>query len=160
MKVSILVSLISTCLLGQAWGNVIGLDFGSDAMKVALVQPGSPLEIVTNFQSKRKTPTCLTFYRGERMFGSDSYALMPRKPELTVAKAYRMLGREVNHPLVKEVLSQYFPHEIYTNETTGVTTMKMEDTYYTPEELIAMMMQVAWWAFFTIEILYLLQSHS
>ena len=78
------------------------------------------------------------------MFGSDSYALMPRKPELTVAKAYRMLGREVNHPLVKEVLSQYFPHEIYTNETTGVTTMKMEDTYYTPEELIAMMMQVAY----------------
>ena len=77
------------------------------------------------------------------MFGSDSYALMPRKPELSVAKAYRMIGREATHPLVKEVLSQYFPHEIYTNETTGVTTMKMEDTYNTPEELIAMLMQVA-----------------
>ena len=43
-------------------GNVIGLDFGSDSMKVALVQPGKPLEIVTNFESKRKTPTCITFY--------------------------------------------------------------------------------------------------
>lgn len=26
-------------------GNVIGLDFGSDSMKVAIVQPGTPLEI-------------------------------------------------------------------------------------------------------------------
>ena len=25
--------------------NVIGIDFGSDTMKVAIVQPGSPLEI-------------------------------------------------------------------------------------------------------------------
>ena len=49
-------------------------------MKVALVQPGKPLEIVSNFQSKRKTPTCITFYRGERSFGADSYALMSRKP--------------------------------------------------------------------------------
>ena len=32
-------------LLRVTDGNVIGLDFGSDAMKVAIVQPGSPLDI-------------------------------------------------------------------------------------------------------------------
>jgi hypothetical protein len=32
-------------LLSKVQGNVIGLDFGSDAMKVAIVQPGSPLDI-------------------------------------------------------------------------------------------------------------------
>ena len=143
MKLGLLsVAACLALVLGTVSANVIGLDFGSDAMKVALVQPGSPLEIVTNFQSKRKTPTCITFYRGERMFGSDSYALMPRKPELSVAKAYRMLGRALGHPLVQEVTKQYFPHEMYTNETTGAATMKMEDTHYTPEELIAMLMQV------------------
>jgi len=143
MKLGLLsVAACLALVLGTVSANVIGLDFGSDAMKVALVQPGSPLEIVTNFQSKRKTPTCITFYRGERMFGSDSYALMPRKPELSVAKAYRMLGRALGHPLVQEVTKQYFPHELYTNETTGAATMKMEDTHYTPEELIAMLMQV------------------
>jgi molecular chaperone DnaK (HSP70) len=47
---------------------------------------------VGNFQSKRKTPTCITFYRNERMFGADAMALMSRKPELTFSKAYRMLG--------------------------------------------------------------------
>lgn len=50
---------------------------------------------VGNFQSKRKTPTCITFYRNERMFGADAMALMSRKPELTFAKAYRMLGTYV-----------------------------------------------------------------
>ena len=123
--------------------NVIGLDFGSDSMKVALVQPGSPLEIVTNFQSKRKTPNSISFYRGERMFGSDSIALMARKPELTFSKAYRVLGRSADNPLSKELTTQYFPHEIYTNETTGFTCFKQEETFYTPEELVAMMMQHA-----------------
>lgn len=124
--------------------NVIGLDFGSDSMKIALVQPGSPLEIVTNFQSKRKTPTCITFYRGERMFGSDAYALMARKPELTFSKTFRMLGRSVDHPQVAEIMQrQYFPYESYTNETVGTTCLKQEETYYTPEELMSMMMQHA-----------------
>lgn len=74
------------------------------------------------------------------MFGSDSYALMARKPELSFAKVYRMLGRDVEHPLVKELKSQYFPYEFYINETTKSTTLKMEDTYYTPEELVAMLL--------------------
>ena len=84
---------------------------------------------------------------------------MGRKPELTFAKFYRMLGRSADHPLVQEVLKQYFPYEIFTNQvritvveilisfdsydilsrkTTKGSYLKMEDTYYTPEELIAM----------------------
>jgi hypoxia up-regulated 1 len=98
---------------------------------------------VNNFQSKRKTPVAITFYRNERLFGSDATAIMARKPELTFSKIYRTLGRTSTHPLVKELTSQYFPHEIYTNETTGFTCIKQEETYYTPEEIIAMMMQHA-----------------
>lgn len=137
------------CLVAAAQANVIGLDFGTDSMKIALVAPGSPLEIVTNFQSKRKTPTCITFYRGERMFGSDSYALMARKPELTFTKTYRMLGRSIEHPQVNEIVkNQYFPYEVYTNETTNGACVKQkeqgfDETYYTPEELMSMMMQHA-----------------
>lgn len=44
---------------------------------------------VTNFQSKRKTPSCVAFYKGERMFGSDASALMGRKPDSSFAKVYR-----------------------------------------------------------------------
>lgn len=138
-RLSIFYSLFSLYSI-VVKGNVIGIDFASDALKVAIVQPGTPLEIVTNFQSKRKTPTCITFYRGERMFGSDSYALMARKPEVSFAKVYRLIGRDVDHPLVKELKSQYFPYELYANETTKSTSLKLEDTQYSPEELVAMLL--------------------
>lgn len=55
-----------------------------------------------------------------------------------------MLGRPDNHPLVQEVVKkQYFPHEIYTNETSGLVCLKQEKTFYTPEEIMAMLMQHA-----------------
>lgn len=98
---------------------------------------------VTNFQSKRKTPTAITFYRGERMFGADSIALMARKPDLTFTRTFRMLGRSVDHPAITEFPKQYFPYVAYTNETTKALTLKQEETYYTPEELIGMMLDHA-----------------
>ena len=39
--------VISTTFVQQSRGNVIGIDFGSDSMKIAIVQPGTPLEIGT-----------------------------------------------------------------------------------------------------------------
>lgn len=135
--------LLAASLVRFGTPNVIGIDFGSENMKVGIVSPGSPLEIVTNFQSKRKTPTCISFYKGERMFGSDAFALMPRKPELTFSKLFRMVGRAPEHPHLEELESHYFPFEFYSNETVGVTSLKHEDSSFTPEELLAMMMQHA-----------------
>mmetsp|Transcript_357 Transcript_357/g.348 ORF Transcript_357/g.348 Transcript_357/m.348 type:complete len:927 (+) Transcript_357:193-2973(+) len=123
--------------------NVIGIDFGSDNFKVAIVQPGDPLDIVTNFQSKRKTPSCVAFYRNERTFGSDATAIMGRKPELTFTKLRRILGRTPDHPSVKELKAHYFPYDVYTNDTNGCTAIKHAESYYTAEELIAMLFQHA-----------------
>ena len=111
-------------------------------MKIGVVSPGAPLEIVTNFQSKRKTPTYITFYRGERLFGTDSYALLTRKPDLTFSKLFRLVGKSIDHPHLQELESHYFPYQFFANES-GVTSVKQEETYYTPEELLAMMMQHA-----------------
>ena len=90
------ISILCLTLLAQVGANVIGIDFGSDNMKVGLVSPGkfdigtlTPLDIfalmfciilVTNGQSKRKTPQAVTFYNGERSFGADSLSLIARKP--------------------------------------------------------------------------------
>ena len=69
---------------------------------------------------------------------------MSRKPELTFSKVYRVIGKSLAHPHVEELTKkQYFPHDIYTNETSKQTCFKLEETYYTPEELMAMMMQHA-----------------
>ena len=54
-----------------------------------------------------------------------------------------MLGKSIGNPSVEQMKKDYFPYEIYANETTGSTCIKQEETYYTPEELMAMMMQHA-----------------
>jgi len=143
----LLCIIASACLSWVANGNVIGIDFGSNTMKVAIVQPGSPLEVVTNFQSKRKTPMSVTFYRGERMFGSDSEVLLARKPDLTFEQFYTAIGREPEHPLVRPFYNaRNYPYELVTNETTGHASFKVpggDDVYYAPEELVAMIMEYA-----------------
>lgn len=75
------------------------------------------------------------------MFGADSTALLGRKPDLTFTNIYRMIGRSSDHPILQEFGKQYFPYQFFANETTGATSLQMEDTQYTPEELMALILQ-------------------
>ena len=60
--------------------NVAGVDFGGEYFKIAIVKPGSPFEIVTNVNSKRKTETMVAFDGEERFFGSDALNVGIRRP--------------------------------------------------------------------------------
>ena len=90
-------SLIS-CVSAKA---ILGVDIGSLYMKVALVQRGAPLEIVTNFHSKRKTEQMVLFDQGTRFYGADANSLVARKPTKTPSLMSVMLGRDDEHPAVK-----------------------------------------------------------
>jgi molecular chaperone DnaK (HSP70) len=37
--------IVNAALFGVSFANVIGIDFGSENMKVAVVSPGSPFDI-------------------------------------------------------------------------------------------------------------------
>ena len=70
--------LLPTGALAKA---ILGVDLGSLYMKVALVQRGSPLEIVTNMHSKRKTEQMVLFDSDTRFYGADANSLIARKPQ-------------------------------------------------------------------------------
>jgi len=80
---------------------ILGVDLGSLYMKVALVQSGNPLEIVTNLHSKRKTEQMILFDRQQRFYGADASALLARKSHLTPAAMSVLLGRDDQHPVVQ-----------------------------------------------------------
>lgn len=83
---------------------ILGVDLGSLYMKVALVQSGSPLEIVTNLHSKRKTEQMILFepkQHMQRFYGADAASLLARKSTSTPALMSLMLGRDDQHPIVK-----------------------------------------------------------
>ena len=51
----------------------MSVDLGSQFLKIGLVKPGVPMEIVLNKESHRKTPNIVAIRHGERFF-SDSAA--------------------------------------------------------------------------------------
>ena len=81
--------------------SVLGVDLGTSYMKVALVRSGSPLEIVTNMHSKRKTEQLVLFDQKQRFFGADANGLLQRKSQLTPASMTEFLGRDVTHPNIQ-----------------------------------------------------------
>merc|ERR1719183_1107690 len=88
--------------------SIIGIDMGALYTKIALVRRGSPLSIVTNLHSKRKTETMILFDEGSRFYGSDASSLIARKPLRTAVSFNRMVGRTGVHPGVKEIGDRYF----------------------------------------------------
>lgn len=93
----LLAAAIPTIVTAKA---ILGVDLGSLYMKVALVQRGAPLEIVTNLHSKRKTENMILFDAQTRFYGADANSLYGRKPTKTPSALSILLGRDDEHPSV------------------------------------------------------------
>ena len=48
---------------------VMSVDLGGESIKIAIVSPGKPMEIILNVDSQRKTPMAVGFRDGDRFFG-------------------------------------------------------------------------------------------
>ena len=72
------------------------------------MQPGVPMEIALNAESKRKTAVAVSIRDGERTFGSDALSAGVRFPKTCYFYLLDLLGKKVDHPLVKEY-QQKFP---------------------------------------------------
>ena len=139
-----LALLLAAIVCRPVVGNgIIGIDLGTEFMKVALVKPGTPLEIVTNHFSKRKTETAVAFVRGERFFGSDAYGQLSRKPELAVARLSSFLGQHDPEAALKLAAKSYTPLKVAFNESRESLGLTVGDAEMSVEELVAMMLSYA-----------------
>jgi len=122
---------------------ILGVDLGSLYMKVALVQRNSPLEIVTNMHSKRKTEQMVLFDSGSRFYGADASSLVARKPTLTSQAMSLMLGRDESHPTIQVLAERHYPIRPSYNETRSGVCLTIDGNPFTPEELVAMVLSHA-----------------
>lgn len=65
----VLCMLALTALSSAA---VIGIDFGGEYIKAALVKPRVPLDIVVNPEGRRRTEAVVGFVDGEQFFGKQA----------------------------------------------------------------------------------------
>jgi hypoxia up-regulated 1 len=128
---------------------VFGIDLGAEYMKVALVKPGTPFQIVTNVESKRKTEVMVGFNQDERVYAGTAGNLFSRKPHNTYAGIRRLLGRDLDHPIVQHIIdAEKLPNELIMNETSGRLTFvhekgKDNEAHFTVQELVSMLFTYA-----------------
>lgn len=86
--------------------GIMAVDLGAEFLKVALVQPGrTPISIVINEISKRKTPAIVGFSGQDRLVGEEAAGLTARSPHAVTANLRDLLGRPSDHPALQALAS-------------------------------------------------------
>nr|CDJ82716.1 Heat shock protein 70 domain containing protein [Haemonchus contortus] len=134
---AVLLTLIipSDCAFGA-----ISIDFGSQFLKVGLIKPGVPMEIVLNKESHRKTPNVVSIRQNERLFGDAASAMSVRYPSSVYGHLLDLVAKHIDHPSVL-LFRQRFPHlaiEKHANESSVI--FPIGDTSYPVETLLAMIL--------------------
>lgn len=123
---------------------VMSIDFGSEWMKIGIVSPGVPMEIALNKESKRKTPTVISLRDNIRTYGEDAQTVGIRFPKNSYHYLLDLLGKDIDHPIVQQYKARFPYHEVVEDKERGTILFKHdEDEFYSPEELVAQLLQKA-----------------
>ncbi len=95
----LVIALVAGSLLSspaQAMG-VVAFDYGTEWMKVSLVKPGLPFDVVLDRDSKRKIQSAVSFKKWgldeEILFGTNAYNHATREPKQSFYGLKTLLGR-------------------------------------------------------------------
>ncbi|KAM8741546.1 hypoxia up-regulated protein 1 [Acanthopagrus schlegelii] len=120
---------------------VMSLDLGSEWMKIAIVKPGVPMEIVLNKESRRKTPTAVCLKENERLFGDSALGVSVKNPKTVYRRLQTLLGKKHNNPQVAHYQKHFPEHQLQEDPVRGTVYFKnSEEMQYTPEELLGMVL--------------------
>ncbi|CAI2725313.1 unnamed protein product [Schistosoma spindalis] len=122
----------------------MSIDLGTEFMKVAVVLPGKPMEIAVTPDSRRKTSTAIGFKDNERLFGSNAVNLASKNPEYVFQSIPSLLGKSIDHPMVKLFQERYPYHNLSYDATSGQLFFTRKDgVVFSVDELVAMLLEYA-----------------
>ncbi|XP_067910258.1 hypoxia up-regulated protein 1 isoform X1 [Heterodontus francisci] len=120
---------------------VMSVDLGSEWMKIAIVKPGVPMEIVLNKESRRKTPVAVALKENERLFGDSAVAMSAKNPKVVVRYLQDLLGKRSENPQAELYRKRFSEHQLVAAEQRGTVVFKLSDElYYSPEEILGMVL--------------------
>ncbi|XP_018097495.1 hypoxia up-regulated protein 1 isoform X2 [Xenopus laevis] len=120
---------------------VMSVDLGSEWVKVAIVKPGVPMEIVLNKESRRKTPAAIALKENERLFGENALGMAVKNPKVTFRYFQDLLGKRLDNPQVQAFEARFPEYHLVKDERRETVLFKLsEDLTYSPEELLGMVL--------------------
>jgi len=133
----ILLLILIKCTIGA----VLGIDFGSEYIKVAIVAPGAPFKIVLDEMSKRKIPSVVAFDSDVRQYGNGATSLHTKRPHDTYRYISRLLGKSIESPELEELLDLHaLPYLLEEHPRRKSIRIKRGDGYLNVEEVMAMIL--------------------
>ncbi|VDM61049.1 unnamed protein product [Angiostrongylus costaricensis] len=118
----------------------MSIDLGSEFIKIGLVKPGVPMEIVLNKESRRKTPNVLVIRNNERLFAEAAAAVATKYPNSAYWYILSLLAKERGDPDV-ELYRTRFPFASFTfDESRNTVVFPSDNETYNVETLLAMIL--------------------
>ncbi|XP_007441553.1 hypoxia up-regulated protein 1 [Python bivittatus] len=119
----------------------MSVDMGSESMKIAIVKPGVPMEIVLNRESRRKTPVAVTLKEDERLFGDSAAGMAIKSPKVVFRYFQDLLGKRFNNPQVARYQSWFPEHQLEKDARRETVIFRLsEKLQYSPEEILGMVL--------------------
>ncbi|XP_050777947.1 hypoxia up-regulated protein 1 isoform X2 [Gopherus flavomarginatus] len=137
-----LTFLLLACLPSETDAlAVMSVDLGSESMKIAIVKPGVPMEIVLNKESQRKTPVTVALKENERLFGDSAMGMSIKNPKIVLRYFQDLLGKHIDNPQVTLYRWRFPQHELVKDERRQTVIFKLShEMQYSPEEILAMVL--------------------
>jgi hypoxia up-regulated 1 len=130
----------------------ISIDLGNEWMKVGLVKPGVPMDIVLNVETKRKTNAFVGLRDNERTYSASAMTVATKFPQFAFGYMFELLGQKVDSPAVDTYKERFPHHTIVAHPTRGTVAFELADTsseeegatiQYTVEEMLAQLVEHA-----------------
>lgn len=141
----VLALVLAAVSVPSALAALLAIDLGSESLKLALVAPGrTPISIVINEISKRKSPVAVSFINGERALGEEAHALGVRYPDRVLYRTRDLLGKPANSDDIKTLLaSAYLPYDIKADAARGTAVYTVDGMSLSAEEAMASILHYA-----------------
>ncbi|HQT82826.1 MAG TPA: molecular chaperone DnaK [Candidatus Paceibacterota bacterium] len=118
--------------------KILGIDLGTTNSAMAIVEGGEP-RVLENAEGARTTPSIVAVGKnGERIVGTLAKRQSVTNPLNTIFQIKRFIGHSFDEPEVQKDKAAV-PFEMRKGETGGIE-VKMNDKWYRPEELSAMIL--------------------
>ena len=118
----------------------IGIDLGTTFSCVGIYKNGK-VEIISNDQGDRTTPSFVSFTDTERLIGIAAKNALTSNPNNTVYDAKRMIGRNFDDEKLQEDMKHFSFNVIDKNNKPKISvSFKNEPKEFTPEEISAMVL--------------------
>ncbi|EFO25683.2 dnaK protein [Loa loa] len=138
-----LAFVISTLFISLSDASLaaMSIDFGSQWIKMALVKPGMPMEMVLNEEARRKTPNLIIIKDNERLFGDAALAYSVKYSKNSFTHLMDLLGKKMDNPVVL-LYKQRFPHlKFIVDGARNVVQFDVGGEIYSIESIVAMILR-------------------